>query len=114
MARITESKGRDYLAMVCEQVGGQSEVARILTAAGARITQSAVSQWVRGESRPEPVMRTALARTLSIAEDDWTTEEEAEIIATVTARVTPAVAPLPEDPADPALDEGRPSMAGAA
>lgn len=93
MAKITESRGRELLAIVCEQIGGQSELARMMTAAGAPVTQSAVSQWVRGESRPEPVLRAVLDQLVAIDEGDWTTVEEALVIATVMARTAHTPAP---------------------
>ena len=61
-----KSKGRTALAALCK-VEGQSKLAKRITDAGAPITQSAISAWVRGSSRPEPVMRRVL---LSISVDE--------------------------------------------
>lgn len=82
---MIDTPGRAALSAHCDAIGGQSEAARQITAAGAPITQSAVSQWVRGATRPEPLMREVLARVLSIPVDAWTTADERATIDRVDA-----------------------------
>lgn len=52
-------------------------------AASLKITQNSVSLWVRGLSRPEAHLRTALETVLGIPAADWLTDSEASILAEV-------------------------------
>jgi len=89
-----KTKGRTALAALCKSGDGQSSLAKTITNAGAPITQSAISAWVRGTSRPEPVMRAVLERVLGISVDDWTTAAERRILSRVEARAAMATDPL--------------------
>lgn len=103
------SKGRTALVALLEKTdGGQTTIARQLTELGAKVTQPSVGAWARGEARPEPVLRAVLEMAFGIPESDWTTREERNLLDRVAAK-TEAVAAV-DDPADPALDEGRPSL----
>lgn len=110
------SKGRTALVALLEKTeGGQTTIARQLTELGAKVTQPSVGAWARGEARPEPVLRAVLEMAYGIPESEWTTREERTLLNRVAARTESAAADLnAADAADPALDEGRPSMAGAA
>jgi len=86
-----KTKGRTALAALCSKTkGGQSKLAESITAAGAPITQSSISAWVHGTSRPEPVMRRVLAQVCGIPEDDWTTTAERRILDRVASRMAVA------------------------
>lgn len=103
------SKGRTALVALLDKTdGGQTTIARQLTDLGARVTQPSVGAWARGEARPEPVLRAVLEMAFGIPESDWTTREERKLLDRVAAK-TEAVAAV-DDPLDPALDEGRPSL----
>ena len=80
-----KTKGRTALAALCKSGEGQSKLAKHITDAGAPITQSAISAWVRGTSRPEPVMRAVLQDLFAIPADDWTTRSERRILDRVSA-----------------------------
>lgn len=103
------SKGRTALVALLDKTdGGQTTIARQLTDLGAKVTQPSVGAWARGEARPEPVLRAVLEMAFGIPESDWTTREERKLLDRVAAK-TEAVAAV-DDPADPSLDEGRPSL----
>lgn len=84
------SKASRVLAKLCERGEGQSSLAKTITDAGAPITQSAISAWVRGDSQPKPVMREVLHRVLGIPVDDWITTAERRILSRVAARTSEA------------------------
>lgn len=72
---MTRTEGRQLLDAALKQPGrSQSWLARLL-----EIRQPAVSQWVRGNSRPEPHFRLALQRLLGIPAESWMTAKERKI-----------------------------------
>lgn len=85
--RSIKSPGRDRLNEILGADGGpsQSEVARRLTERGAKVSQSAVSQWANGHSRPEPPLRVALEVVLGIDPNLWLTAEERAVVDAVRA-----------------------------
>lgn len=85
-----KSEGRKALTALCKREGGQTSLAATITKAGAPITQSAISAWVRGDSQPKPVMRAVMERVLGIPADDWTTAAERRILSRVEARMAVA------------------------
>lgn len=103
------SKGRTALVALLDKTdGGQTTIARQLTDLGAKVTQPSVGAWARGEARPEPVLRAVLEMAFGIPESDWTTREERKLLDRVAAKTEAVAASV--DPADPSLDEGRPSL----
>jgi DNA-binding XRE family transcriptional regulator len=75
LAGMIDSKGRQDLISILERIT-QTALARKLG-----VSQPTVSAWKDGSSRPDAVMRRALALAVGIPEDAWLTEDETARIA---------------------------------
>ncbi len=81
------------LARWVDQPGNsQGSLARSL-----EISQPAVSQWIRGNARPEPHLRIAIELITAIPAADWDTDDERALVDRVRAQLDDA-APAPTAP----------------
>lgn len=78
---MLDTKGRRQLDAQLE------ECTQVQIADALGVGQSAVSHWVRGNSRPEAHHRTALFLLLGIPTRAWMTSEEAAMVRRVRALV---------------------------
>lgn len=105
-----QTLGRTAICALVDGGKSQSAIARELTESGATASQSAVSAWCRGSSRPEPPLRKVIEAFYGIGEDDWLTDEEREFVRRSIARR--AEQPVSESVLDtsPEFVDARPSV----